>query len=265
MRIFLVSFLMVAHLKALTEPSALNALSFSKIYDRSTTYTPHSLVIRGKWYFSDTNSASSHWDDQNNTVIDTIQHAYKDVGDQSILSNTLISQDSGEWHGTWPDRNWVPYTYPVGGTVTVTPKRLSVTAANLSVFQGDPIGTLAYSQVGLINGDSFSGVLATNATTRQSVTGRTLAFTPSVSDILQGTLDAGSNYILSFTPAKLTIHCIYPIFLWGWKPYLYSPWYKAQISNWLTKAKAIWGENILRPQTFMYNLYVRPYSSSSTK
>ena len=83
-----------------------------------------------------------------------------------------------------------------GGTLTVTPRALSVSANNLSRSYGDANPAFGYTTDGLINGDSLTGALSSSATVQSSIGGYAIG---------QGTLDAGRNYALSFTGGMLTI------------------------------------------------------------
>jgi hypothetical protein len=85
------------------------------------------------------------------------------------------------------------------GTLTVTPRAITVTADGISRAYGDANPVLTY-QVGgadLVNGDTLSGALATSATSASSV---------GMYGITQGTLAASTNYtVSSFTGANLTV------------------------------------------------------------
>jgi hypothetical protein len=92
----------------------------------------------------------------------------------------------------------------VGGDLTVTPYGVTVTAdAGQSKVYGAADPTLTYQSTGLFAGDAFSGALIRAA-------GETVAGGPYA--ITQGTLDAGTNYTLTFvgnnfsiTPKALTV------------------------------------------------------------
>ena len=84
------------------------------------------------------------------------------------------------------------------GTLTVTPRSITVTADAASRVYGDANPAFAY-QVGgsgLVNGDTLSGALATSATTASNV---------GVYGITQGTLGSPNYTISSFTGANLTV------------------------------------------------------------
>ncbi len=85
------------------------------------------------------------------------------------------------------------------GTLTVTPRNITVTADSQSRTYGDanPALTWTVGGLGLVNGDTLSGALATSATTASNV---------GAYAITQGTLATSSNYDLtSFTPGTLTV------------------------------------------------------------
>jgi len=87
------------------------------------------------------------------------------------------------------------------GTLAVNPAQLVVTAASKSMTYGGTVPALTYTYTGLVNGDpsaTFSGVLATTATSSTSVGGY---------PITQGTLAATGNYTIgTFNPGTLTVN-----------------------------------------------------------
>ena len=80
------------------------------------------------------------------------------------------------------------------GTLTITPKTLTVTAEAKSKAYGEADPALTYTSVGLINDDAITGALTRDAGENAGVYA-----------ILQGTLTAGNNYAISYTGANLTI------------------------------------------------------------
>src|SRR6202034_2435644 len=70
-----------------------------------------------------------------------------------------------------------------GANLTVTAAALSVTADAQTKVYGTANPTLTYTETGLVNGDTLTGVLATTATVTSSVAGSPYAIT-------QGTLAA---------------------------------------------------------------------------
>ncbi|MBQ0960879.1 autotransporter-associated beta strand repeat-containing protein [Ideonella sp. 4Y11] len=86
----------------------------------------------------------------------------------------------------------------VPGTLSVTPRALTVSALASSRVYGNANPSLGYivGGLGLVNGDTLSGALGSNATTASHV--GTYAIT-------QGTLVASPNYTLSYTGNALTV------------------------------------------------------------
>ncbi len=80
------------------------------------------------------------------------------------------------------------------GTLTITPKTLTVTAEAKSKAYGEADPALTYTSVGLINDDAITGALTRDAGENAGDYA-----------ILQGTLTAGNNYAISYTAANLTI------------------------------------------------------------
>ncbi len=86
----------------------------------------------------------------------------------------------------------------VPGTLTITPRPITVTANDLSRIYGNanPALTFTVGGEGLVNGDQLSGALATAAGQTTGV--GTFAIT-------QGSLVANANYVLTFVNGELTI------------------------------------------------------------
>ena len=84
------------------------------------------------------------------------------------------------------------------GTLTVTPRAITVTADNQSRVYGNanPVLTYQVGGSGLVNGDTLSGALATPATAASNV---------GVYGITQGTLGSPNYTISSFAGANLTV------------------------------------------------------------
>jgi hypothetical protein len=93
----------------------------------------------------------------------------------------------------------------VPSTLTVTPAALTVTANTASMTYGaNSLPSLSYATVGLVNGDTLSGALATTASAYISGSAGSASNIGTYA-ITQGTLSASSNYNLSFTPGVLTV------------------------------------------------------------
>ncbi|MFT3939335.1 filamentous hemagglutinin N-terminal domain-containing protein [Rhodopseudomonas sp.] len=84
------------------------------------------------------------------------------------------------------------------GTLTVTPRSITVTADAQSRISGNANPTLTYAVggLGLVNGDVLTGALATSAT---------MASSAGTYAITQGSLLASPNYALTYVGADLTI------------------------------------------------------------
>lgn len=87
----------------------------------------------------------------------------------------------------------------VGGQLTVTPRPITITAANLSRVYGDanPALTFAVGGLGLVNGDQLGGALATTAGLTSGVGSYA---------INQGSLTAGANYTITYVAGALSIN-----------------------------------------------------------
>src|SRR3546814_3719127 len=83
--------------------------------------------------------------------------------------------------------------------LTITPRALTVTADALDRIYGDanPALTYAVGGLGLVNGDTLTGALATGATAASNV---------GAYAITQGDLMASSNYAVSYTAARSEEH-----------------------------------------------------------
>jgi len=82
------------------------------------------------------------------------------------------------------------------GTLSVLPRLLTIAVDPLSRLYGNANPTLTYTVGGLVNGDTLSGALATSATTTSNVGSYAIS---------QGSLSTGSNYVLAFSGADLTV------------------------------------------------------------
>jgi hypothetical protein len=86
----------------------------------------------------------------------------------------------------------------LAGLVRVNPRQITVSADNASHTYGDANSGFGYSITAgnLVNGDTFSGTLATSATAASGVGSYTIDL---------GSLAASSNYALTYVPGTLTI------------------------------------------------------------
>ncbi|WP_162875527.1 MBG domain-containing protein [Sphingomonas crusticola] len=85
-----------------------------------------------------------------------------------------------------------------GANLLVTPRALTVTATPLSRTYGDtnPALTYAVGGLGLVNGDTLSGLLATDARVTSGVGSYAIG---------QGSLSGGANYSLAYSGANLVV------------------------------------------------------------
>jgi mucin-19 len=113
----------------------------------------------------------------------------------NVGTNYPINQGSLLAGGNYTVATYIP------GNLTITPAPLAVTATATSMVYGSAVPTLAYTYVGLVNGDAsatITGSLATTATSSSNV--------GSNYPINQASLMASGNYtITSFLPANVTI------------------------------------------------------------
>lgn len=88
------------------------------------------------------------------------------------------------------------FTVPTNATGTITPRPLAIAANNASKTQGeaDPVLTYTLGSGSLVSGDTLLGLLA-----------RSSGEAPGTYAIGQGTLSAGSNYLITFTSGTFTI------------------------------------------------------------
>jgi hypothetical protein len=80
--------------------------------------------------------------------------------------------------------------------LSVAARALTVTGDNLSRVYGDANPSLTYTTVGLVNGDTLTGSLATSATAASNI--GTFAVT-------QGTLSASPNYVVTYANGSLSV------------------------------------------------------------
>jgi hypothetical protein len=89
-------------------------------------------------------------------------------------------------------------TFTTGRTMEVTPRLITVTAADQRILAGLAVPDLTYSigGRGLANQDQITGVLVTEGSSSS---------VPGQYQILPGSLLAGENYLLTYVPGVLTI------------------------------------------------------------
>ncbi|MEN6543983.1 MBG domain-containing protein, partial [Parvibaculum sp.] len=110
---------------------------------------------------------------------------YSDVGSYGITQGTLADA-SGNYALSY-----------VGDNLTVGQRAITVTADNVSKLLGsfDPALTYSIASGNLVNGDTFSGILARDA-----------GELPGDYAITQGTLALSSNYVLTFNDGVFTVN-----------------------------------------------------------
>ncbi len=155
------------------------ALPASKVYG---------AIVPGLFY-----AASGYVDGDTAAIItgalDTTTTATSAAGLYPITRGTLNTTDNG----TKYDVLFTP------GTLTVTPAILSVSAIDQTKLYGAAVPTLTYTKSGFVNSDTSSiltGGLSTSATTASSV---------GTYPVQIGTLSAGGNYSIAYTPAAVAV------------------------------------------------------------
>ncbi len=118
-------------------------------------------------------------------ALSTSAGATSAVGSHAIGQGTLSAGANYALHFT-------------GGTLSITPRSLTVTANDRTMVYGDALPALTYALggAGLVNGDTLSGALVTNASPGSAIGTYAIGL---------GGLSAGSNYALSFTGATLAV------------------------------------------------------------
>ncbi|SHO67237.1 hypothetical protein SAMN02745172_03910, partial [Pseudoxanthobacter soli DSM 19599] len=109
------------------------------------------------------------------------------AGSYGIVASNALGSGLGNYTITY-----------VEGTMTVTPRPITVAANDATMTAGSAIPPLTWTIAlgNLVNGDTLTGGLATSATS-SSTAGRY--------PILQGTLAASVNYDLTYVPGTLTV------------------------------------------------------------
>ncbi|MFD1490769.1 MBG domain-containing protein, partial [Ancylobacter vacuolatus] len=86
----------------------------------------------------------------------------------------------------------------VAADVTIDQRGVTVVADNQSMLEGARVPDLTYTLASgsLVNGDAFTGALATTATSGSS---------PGLYPILQGSLSLSANYAMTYVPGELAV------------------------------------------------------------
>src|SRR5208337_4024506 len=121
------------------------------------------------------------------------------LGTQPTLKTTATAHsDTGAYAITVSDAIDPDYTISyVGGTLTVSPATLTVTANDLTRLRGEANPPLTYSLSGLVNGDSTSGQYPI------AITVGNLSATNYVFTTVGGTLTVGNNPPITLGPTTL--------------------------------------------------------------
>jgi filamentous hemagglutinin family protein len=174
----------------IAKPVTLTAPALTKTYDGSTGYatTAGDLASIGSSLVgSDTVSSA------------TISYANSNAG----AANRVVTFDTV----TISDGNGGSnYSIVLAGNSnsTITPMVLTVAAVAKSMVYGEAtLPNLTYTSTALLNGDGFFGVLATTASAYDGTPGS--GSSVGVYPITIGTLNAGSNYTISYASANLTV------------------------------------------------------------
>ena len=124
----------------------------------------------------------------------TVVQGNINIGSYTIVSNNAVGSHVANYIITYQT-----------GVLTINPKPINVLANAASMVYADTaLPALTYQAVtGLVNGDSMTGALTTAASAYNGSAG----FASNVGTYLitQGSLTAGNNYVITFTPANLTV------------------------------------------------------------
>ena len=117
------------------------------------------------------------------------------VGAYTIVSNTALGSRINNYNITYQT-----------GVLTINPKPINVVANDATMVYADPsLPALTYLTVsGLVNGDMITGALATSARAYSGSAGS--ASNVGIYAVNQGSLTAGNNYVITYTPANLTVN-----------------------------------------------------------
>lgn len=179
-------------------PIGLGTLSAGPNY--SIAYTPADLTITAKELTITADPQSKTYGDMDPALTysssglvggDTISGSLERVVDENVGAHAILL-------GSLTAGSNYSIVY-VGADLTIGAATLGIAADPQFKSYNDPDPTLTYLVTGLVNGDTEAGVI-TGALDR--ILGEGVGFYA----INQGTLDAGPNYVISFTGADLTIN-----------------------------------------------------------
>jgi len=129
------------------------------------------------------------------TIADDVLTLLKGTGifaDQNVGTAKVVTASG--YSITGADAGNYTLTQPAGIAANITPYLITVTAEAKSIQQGDDDVALTYTADNLLGNDAFTGVLT-----------RDVGDTAGTYAILQGTLSAGSNYIITYHDANYVI------------------------------------------------------------
>ena len=165
------------------------------------TYTGSSLSILVRPLTVTGDALSRVYGDANPTLTYTIGGAGLVNGDtlSGALDNVATMTSNVGAYATTQGSLAASSNYVIsytGGSLTVTPRPLSITADALTRDYGDANPALTYSSIGLVNGDLATGALSTSAGLTSGVGNYGIG---------QGSLSVSANYVLNYSGANLSI------------------------------------------------------------
>uniref|UniRef100_UPI002FBE0288 beta strand repeat-containing protein n=1 Tax=Azorhizobium caulinodans TaxID=7 RepID=UPI002FBE0288 len=169
----------------------------------SVTVTPATLTVTadgGSMVYGDAAPAlgytASGWKNgQGDSLLSGVSVTTNATSTSNVGTSYTSSASGGALSGAASGNYTLSY---VDGSVSVTPRALTVTANAQSMIYGDSVPGLTYALggAGLVNGDTLTGALVTSASSTASVGSYA---------ITQGTLAASSNYSVAYTGANVSV------------------------------------------------------------
>ena len=169
----------------------------------SVTYSEGTLTVTPRAITVTADDLSRSYGEDNDTLTYTVGGAGLANGDTltgSLTTTVDNSSNVGSYaieQGTIAASSNYSVTYNAG-TLTITPRAITITADDLDRTYGEDNGELAYTVggSGLVNGDTLSGALTTTADNSSNVGSYAIE---------QGTVAASSNYSVTYNAGTLTI------------------------------------------------------------
>ncbi|MFG1406937.1 MBG domain-containing protein [Xanthobacter sp. VTT E-85237] len=188
----------------ITASGATTDLGFAITYGTGTlTVDPATLIVTadsGTMVYGDPvptlGYGASGWKNGQTDSLLTGVDVTTDATSTSDVGTSYTTTASGGTLSGAATGNYV-FSY-AGGSFSVTPRPLTITADGQSMAYGDTVPGLTYGVGGggLVNGDTLSGALATTASSTTGV---------GLYGITQGTLAASANYNLSYVGANVSV------------------------------------------------------------